>query len=590
MLHGNSIAPGEAAFAFTHDTVSHPGADYIVVPDAHLLFHAEFKRAGDDLKLIGNDGKTFLVADYFKSEHKLKLISPDGAGLTADVIEALAGPATPGQYAQAGAQSQANELVGKVVSVQGFAQIVRNGVTIAANTGDAVLKGDVVQTGDGGAISIIFTDSTTFNLSANARMVINEFVYDPNGSSNGALINLVQGTIGFVAGQVAKTGDMKVKTPVATMGIRGTAVVVEISADNGATKFSVVFEQLTNHTGAFGIYDNSTGALLGTVSDSNIGWVVTPAGPNQVLAQQINKSVDDIQKELAIINLVFQNQSIGQQLLNLTDPNNTKNTAIGTQFTISDRLDINHDDTGTPKSVTITYKGEYGNNNNQSNYLFIQENHAPVARPDPGIFNDAQIGAKELGVTPGTVGIGDVMPNDYDPDNDPIHVSNVVSLDVPTAVPSIDAVTGAVTIVVPQGTLVVAADGAVTFTVNDSNPQVDALADGEQLFLTFRYTIEDPFGAAASATLVVTITGTNDAPTVTTATTTATGEFSETAAITGSDAQHQVSGTISFNDVDHSAVAANNQHHLDANSATQTLESPTPSFMWTSGSQTLTLD
>jgi hypothetical protein len=69
MLHGNSIAPGEAAFAFTHDTVSHPGADYIVVPDAHLLFHAEFKRAGDDLKLIGDDGKTFLVADYFKSEH-----------------------------------------------------------------------------------------------------------------------------------------------------------------------------------------------------------------------------------------------------------------------------------------------------------------------------------------------------------------------------------------------------------------------------------------------------------------------------------------------------------------------------------------
>ena len=32
----------------------------------------------------------------------------------------------------------------------------------------------------------------------------------------------------FVAGQVAKTGDMRVDTPVATMGIRGTAVLVEI--------------------------------------------------------------------------------------------------------------------------------------------------------------------------------------------------------------------------------------------------------------------------------------------------------------------------------------------------------------------------
>ena len=62
-------------------------------------------------------------------------------------------------------------------------------------------------------------------------------VYDPNGSTNSALISLVQGTISFAAGQVAKTGDMKVETPVATMGIRGTYVKVDIEANNGPTKF-----------------------------------------------------------------------------------------------------------------------------------------------------------------------------------------------------------------------------------------------------------------------------------------------------------------------------------------------------------------
>src|SRR5581483_2397189 len=257
MLHGNLIARAdESPFSFEHSTASQQG-DYVVVP-AELLFHAEFKRVGSDLKLIGQDGKAFLVTDYFKDEHRPKLVAPNGAGLSDDVIEALAGPVAPGQYAQAGTAPQGPELVGKVVSVTGSAQIVRNGVAITVNTGDAVLKGDVVQTGTGGAISIIFTDTTTFNLSANARMVINEFVYDPNGSANASLISLVQGTIGFVAGQVAKTGDMKVKAPVATMGIRGTAVVVDIAADNGTTHFSVVFEQLTNQTGAFGIYDNIT--------------------------------------------------------------------------------------------------------------------------------------------------------------------------------------------------------------------------------------------------------------------------------------------------------------------------------------------
>lgn len=67
-----------------------------------------------------------------------------------------------------------------------------------------------------------------FGLASNAKMVLNEMIYDPNGSDNKSLLSLVQGTISFVAGATAKHGDMKVDTPVATMGIRGTAVLVEI--------------------------------------------------------------------------------------------------------------------------------------------------------------------------------------------------------------------------------------------------------------------------------------------------------------------------------------------------------------------------
>ena len=53
-------------------------------------------------------------------------------------------------------------------------------------------------------------------------------VYDPNGSDNSSLISLVAGTISFVADRTAKHGDMKIDTPAATIGIRGTAVLVEI--------------------------------------------------------------------------------------------------------------------------------------------------------------------------------------------------------------------------------------------------------------------------------------------------------------------------------------------------------------------------
>jgi hypothetical protein len=67
-------------------------------------------------------------------------------------------------------------------------------------------------------------------------------VYDPNGKSNSTFFSLTKGTFTFVAGKVAKTGDMKIDTPVATMGIRGTTPHVEIS-DDGTVKFSTLIEE-----------------------------------------------------------------------------------------------------------------------------------------------------------------------------------------------------------------------------------------------------------------------------------------------------------------------------------------------------------
>jgi hypothetical protein len=113
--------------------------------------------------------------------------------------------------------------------------------TVRAETGDHVYRGDIIQTGRDGRLDITFADGTTFNISSNARMVLDEFVYDPNGRSNSTLFSLTRGTFNFVAGKVANTGNMKVDTPVGTMGIRGTAPRVEI-AENGTVTFSTLVE------------------------------------------------------------------------------------------------------------------------------------------------------------------------------------------------------------------------------------------------------------------------------------------------------------------------------------------------------------
>src|SRR5215472_5010212 len=122
--------------------------------------------------------------------------------------------------------------------------------------GDKVEKGDVVESGANSTVGITFIDGTVFGLSSNARMVLNEMVYDPNGSSNSSLLSLVAGTITFVAGETAKHGDMKIDTPVATMGIRGTAVLVEIdfSVPGQNSQPNASFQVLVEPDGTTGSY------------------------------------------------------------------------------------------------------------------------------------------------------------------------------------------------------------------------------------------------------------------------------------------------------------------------------------------------
>src|SRR6202163_2687511 len=165
----------------------------------------------------------------------------------------LPGPAqAQSDPAQPAVQNVASNSIGKVVAATGSVTIEHvNAVVVQASVpsqadqtkvGDLVYQGDVVRTGADGRVSINFTDGTSFNLSSNANMALDEFVYDPNGKSNSTLFKLSKGTFTFVAGKIAKTGDMKIDTPVATMGIRGTTPHVEIS-DTGTVKFSTLIEE-----------------------------------------------------------------------------------------------------------------------------------------------------------------------------------------------------------------------------------------------------------------------------------------------------------------------------------------------------------
>ncbi|MEE1655513.1 Ig-like domain-containing protein [Microvirga sp. CF3062] len=268
----------------------------ILFPDKDILFSADFRRSGADLLLVGNE-TTAVILNYFRDGRRLSITTPEGASLAGATVEALAGSDALGQYAQVSNVTPPQTLIGRIEKVSGSATVLRNGILVELRLGDMVAKGDVVQTRADSSLTIKFNDGTVFSLSSSARMVLNDMVYAADSNANSALFTLVQGVIGFVAGRIAKSGDLKIDTPVATMAIRGTAVQTEIAAFSGTTKFSLLTEP-DGTVGSFLLLDkNNPSRVITSLSDARITTLLTPVPGSDPRISQIAKTADDIRGE-----------------------------------------------------------------------------------------------------------------------------------------------------------------------------------------------------------------------------------------------------------------------------------------------------
>ncbi|WP_334443938.1 VCBS domain-containing protein [Bradyrhizobium sp. AZCC 1610] len=544
--HGHLSSPGK----FHVDQVStHAPTDAIIISDAHLLFHGNFKRSGVDLILADGD-RELVLNDYFRGEKRAALASPDGAHLTGDIVNALAGHI---QFAQAdGSASVAPAVIGHVTKLAGNATAIRNGVSIILNQGDTVHKGDVVQSGSDSTLGITFIDGTVFGLASNAKMVLNEMVYDPNGSDNKSLLSLVQGTISFVAGATAKKGDMKVDTPVATMGIRGTAVLVEIDfevpSQGGAppAKFQVLVEP-DGTTGSYILFDKTTLTPIATVNRAGTQTIIN--GQGTVSFQSSVQLSPDAQK---IISDVF-----SLKFTDLNNPNtkltNNSNGSIDPQTSF---LKLASND-----FVPVTLQ-------------FVNVPDKPAALPsrDPGPSAihiagppkaDANGGAvaERIDVTAsptlasisGTVSYADINPDDV-PSVQAAFSSFVYANSQKVDVTATLTAAQLAAIKAVEVPLAVVQDpngkntGKATWTYSIADGAFDFLASGETLTLTYMARVDNNYAPSNETTFVpfsIVVTGTNDKPTLS-----ATGGTITERIGTGNAAVDTVTGTVTFADVD----------------------------------------
>ncbi|HEX7792355.1 MAG TPA: FecR domain-containing protein, partial [Afipia sp.] len=188
-------------------------------------------------------------------------------------------PVVPDQPAADASQPASDEPAGNVVTLKGTATVTRNGQTGPLKLQDEIFKGDTLETGKNATLGVTFTDDTTLNLSASSRIVVDNFIYQDGAKDNAALINVTRGTMAFVAAAVAKTGDMKIETPTATLGIRGTTGVVEVpegAAASTANANNVGVKLYPDADGRVGRIDvrGRDGAPLGMLTQAASGFTV----------------------------------------------------------------------------------------------------------------------------------------------------------------------------------------------------------------------------------------------------------------------------------------------------------------------------
>ena len=127
---------------------------------------------------------------------------------------------------------EAGPAIGKVETAVGPVFVTRaDGSRAQIQIGDPVFQGDQLETGIGGRVGLIFLDQSIFAMAENGEMVLDEAIYDAEAETGSMQISVLHGVFTVVSGLIAKVDPdaMVVKTPVATIGIRGTQLGIDIA-------------------------------------------------------------------------------------------------------------------------------------------------------------------------------------------------------------------------------------------------------------------------------------------------------------------------------------------------------------------------
>lgn len=123
--------------------------------------------------------------------------------------------------AATGTSTLAAQRIGVASTVNNTVTGTVGGRTNALRAGDAVFHREVISSETGAEAQLMFVDETVFNVGSGATVTLDEFIYNPNQKAGNIVLNVTKGAFRFISGS-AQPSSYTIKTPVATIGVRGT--------------------------------------------------------------------------------------------------------------------------------------------------------------------------------------------------------------------------------------------------------------------------------------------------------------------------------------------------------------------------------
>lgn len=136
---------------------------------------------------------------------------------------------------------------------------------------DQVFQNDLIETKNNSATELVFLDGTKISVGPNAKLVLDEFVYNPDKKTGTFKMSMFKGAVRLVTGSLSnkQMANFEIRTPTVTIGVRGTTLNIVVN-ESGATATELA--SLSNVNVA-----NGLGDVVG-LDQPNTAVTSTPAG------------------------------------------------------------------------------------------------------------------------------------------------------------------------------------------------------------------------------------------------------------------------------------------------------------------------